>query len=330
MVPPEEVEELNAPTTLPADFGEWDSGDSPAAQPAKPATARVFVSPVEDRVPYSGKRASAAAYAEAEQIFQPPQPEREMHMDVSKGKKKKLLSLIGAGSLAFVIILGFMTYSKMRAVTLAPKPTVVQQQQPVVTNVPQQTATNLPQQKAANLPPPAPEPAPANTVTDRQRAQAEAMNHQLSAPSRIPRDLKMLAGREAPPSSGFAASNVDGIGGSGVTGNVFSGQNGPRVKVAAPTTMSISAGVAGGLLIQKTAPAYPQIAREARVSGTVVIQATISKSGAIEKLRAVSGPTMLRQPAMDAVKTWRYKPYMLDGEPVDVETTVSVNFTLGG
>ena len=320
MVPPEEIEELDAPTTLPADFGEWDSGDSPAAQPAKPATARVSVSPVEDRVPHSGKRASAAAYAEAEQIFQPPQPEREKHMDESKGKKK-LMPLIGAGSLAFVIVLGFMTYSKMRSVTLAPKPMVVQQQ-PVVTNVPRQTATNLP--------PPAPEPAPADTMTDRQRAQAEAMNHQLSAPSQIPRDLKMLAGREAPPSSGFASSNMDGIGGGGATGNVFSGQNGPRVKVAAPTKMSISAGVAGGLLIQKTAPSYPQIAREARVSGTVVIQATISKTGAIENLRAVSGPTMLRQPAMDAVKTWRYKPYMLDGEPVDVETTVSVNFTLGG
>jgi protein TonB len=62
----------------------------------------------------------------------------------------------------------------------------------------------------------------------------------------------------------------------------------------------------------------------------VVIQATISKAGAIENLRAVSGPTMLRQPAIDAVKTWRYKPYVLDGEPVEVETTVSVNFTLGG
>jgi protein TonB len=319
MVPTEEIEELNAPTTLPADFGEWDGGDSPAAQPAKPATARVSVSPVEDRVPHSGKRASAAAYAEAEHIFQPLQPEREKHMDESKGKKK-LVRLIGVGSLAFALILGFMTYSKMRAVTLAPRPTVVQQ--PVVTNVPQQTTTNLP--------PPAPEPAPAETMTDRQRAQAEAMNHQLNAPSRIPNDLKMLAGREAPPSSGFASSGLDGIGGMGSAGNVFSGQNGPRVKVAAPTKMSISAGVAGGLLIQKTAPVYPQIAREARVSGTVVIQATISKTGAIEKLHAVSGPTMLRQPAMDAVKTWHYKPYMLDGEPVDVETTVSVNFTLGG
>jgi protein TonB len=123
---------------------------------------------------------------------------------------------------------------------------------------------------------------------------------------------------------------MDGMGGSGMAGNVFTGQNGPKVKVAAPSKISISAGVAGGLLLQKTAPAYPQIAREARVSGTVVIQATISKTGVIQNLRAVSGPTMLRQAALDAVKNWRYKPYLLDGDPVDVETTVSVTFSLGG
>jgi protein TonB len=156
------------------------------------------------------------------------------------------------------------------------------------------------------------------------------MNRQLSTPSRIPSDLKMLAGKEPPPSSGFASSGLEGVGGSGAAGNVFSGSNGPKVKIAAPSKMSISAGVAGGLLLQKTSPAYPQMAKEARVSGTVVIQATISKTGAIENPHVVSGPTMLRQAALDAVKTWRYKPYLLDGEPVDVETTVSVNFSLGG
>jgi protein TonB len=154
------------------------------------------------------------------------------------------------------------------------------------------------------------------------------MNSQLNAPSRIPTDLKMLAGKEPPPSSGFGAG-MEGLG-SGAGGSVFSERNGPNVKVAAPRVMNISAGVAGGLLIQKTAPVYPQIAKEARVSGTVVIQATISKAGLITNLRVVNGPTMLRQPALDAVRTWRYRPYLLDGEPVEVETTVSVTFTLGG
>ena len=321
MVPPEEVE-IGQPTTLPADFSEWDSGETPVAQPAKPATARVAVSPVEDRVPRPVSRASAAAYAEAEQVFQPPKTKVEKRKDESPGKKKGLMPLFAVGSVVLVLILGSLGYSKFRTVTLAPKPTVVQQ--PVVTNTPPpQTVTNVP-------PPTTTTPATENTMTDRQRAQAELMSQKLSAPSRIPNDLKMLAGREAPPTSGFGASGIDGLGGSGSTGSVFSGQNGPKVKIAAPTKMSISAGVAGGLLIQKTSPVYPQIAREARVSGTVVIQATISKMGTIDNLRVVSGPTMLRQAALDAVKTWRYKPYMLDGEPVDVETTVSVNFTLGG
>jgi protein TonB len=326
MVPPEEIEELNAPTTLPADFGEWDSGEAPATQPAKPATAQVAVLPVVKRVPAPVARTSSATYAEAEQVFQPPKPKAdqyaEIHKDESNGKKKGLMPLIGVGSLAIVLILGFVGYSKMRPGTPAPKPPVVQQ--PAVANTPQQAVTNT---QAST---PAPTPTPANTGEDRQRAQSEMMSHQLNAPSRIPSDLKMLAGKEPPPSSGFAASGMEGLGGSGVAGNVFSGQNAPKVKVAAPSKISISAGVAGGLLMQKTSPVYPQIAREARVSGTVVIQATISKTGVIQNLRAVSGPTMLRQSALDAVKTWRYKPYLLDGDPVDVETTVSVTFSLGG
>jgi len=62
----------------------------------------------------------------------------------------------------------------------------------------------------------------------------------------------------------------------------------------------------------------------------VVLQATISKSGGIENLRVVSGPPMLQQAALDAVRAWRYKPYLLNGDPVEVETTVNVVFNLGG
>jgi protein TonB len=324
MVPPEEIEELNAPTTLPADFGEWDSGEASAAQPAKPPTARVAVPPAVERIPRAAPRAPAA-YVEAEQVFQ-PSPSRgvraggERYRDESPGKRNKLTPLVAVGSLAILLIAGSLVYFRSPRGTAAPKPEVTPQQ--ATANTPLPAATNAP---AATPAPAAPETAEA----DQQRTQSDMMNRQLKAPSRIPNDLKMLAGREAPPATGFAASGMDGLGG-GPAGNVFSGQSGPKVKIAAPTRMSISAGVAGGLLLQKTSPVYPQIAREARVSGTVVIQATISKTGALQNLRAVSGPTMLRQPAVDAVKTWRYKPYLLDGEPVDVETTVSVTFSLGG
>jgi protein TonB len=102
------------------------------------------------------------------------------------------------------------------------------------------------------------------------------------------------------------------------------------VKAAVQKKVSISGGVMVGMLLQKTTPVYPPIAKAARQQGTVVLQATISKTGSIENLRVISGPAMLQQAALDAVKTWRYRPYLLDGEPTEVETTVNVVFSLGG
>jgi TonB family protein len=96
------------------------------------------------------------------------------------------------------------------------------------------------------------------------------------------------------------------------------------------TNVTIPAGVMQSMLLRRTTPIYPPIAKAARVSGTVVLQATISKSGLIENLRVVSGPPLLYQAALDAVSTWQYKPYQLDNEPAEVETTVNVVFTLGG
>jgi protein TonB len=83
-----------------------------------------------------------------------------------------------------------------------------------------------------------------------------------------------------------------------------------------------------GMLIFKVIPTYPMVAQASRTSGTVVLQATISRTGTIENLRVVSGPAMLQKAALDAVKQWRYKPYMLNGQPVEVETAVNVQFTL--
>jgi TonB family protein len=99
---------------------------------------------------------------------------------------------------------------------------------------------------------------------------------------------------------------------------------------AQPQKENISGEVAMGLLFNKTVPVYPPIAKAARVSGTVVLEATISKTGVIEDLHVISGPAMLIQAALDAVRTWQYRPYLVNGEPVEVETTVNVVFTLGG
>ena len=175
-------------------------------------------------------------------------------------------------------------------------------------------------------PPPLPPPPPETKVV---HVESEMMNNQLTAPTRIPHNINMVSEKETAASS-FGVAGMEGMGGSGPGMGSLFGDTGPKVKVAPPKKVNISAGVAVGLLIQKTVPTYPPIAKAARVSGTVVLQATISKQGTIENLHVVSGPAMLQQAAMDAVRTWRYRPYLLNNEPVEVDTTVNVIFTLGG
>ena len=85
-----------------------------------------------------------------------------------------------------------------------------------------------------------------------------------------------------------------------------------------------------GNLIYRVQPQYPALARQARVQGIVVLHATISREGRIENLQVVSGPPLLVKSAIDAVLQWRYRPYYLNNEPVEVETQVTVNFTLSG
>ena len=92
----------------------------------------------------------------------------------------------------------------------------------------------------------------------------------------------------------------------------------------------MSQGVTQGLLIRKIQPAYPPLARQARIQGAVLLQAEISKDGSIQNLRLISGHPMLAPAAIEAVKQWKYKPYFLNGEPVEVETQITVNFTLAG
>lgn len=88
--------------------------------------------------------------------------------------------------------------------------------------------------------------------------------------------------------------------------------------------------IENAMLINRVMPQYPAIARTAHVSGTVELHAIIAKDGTIEELSYVSGPALLVKAAMDAVKQWRYRPTLLNGEPVEVETTIDVVFNLGG
>jgi len=90
----------------------------------------------------------------------------------------------------------------------------------------------------------------------------------------------------------------------------------------------ISRGVSSGLLVTRVPPIYPPLARQARIQGDVILRAFIDPTGDVASLELISGHPMLAQAALDAVKQWKYKPYLLNGNAVDVETQVEVNFTL--
>jgi TonB family protein len=91
----------------------------------------------------------------------------------------------------------------------------------------------------------------------------------------------------------------------------------------------IPSGVLAGMILSKPAPVYPDEAKAAHVQGAVILHAIISKTGTVENLQVISGNGMLVNSARDAVSKWTYKPYLLDGRPVEVETSITVNYTLG-
>jgi protein TonB len=95
-----------------------------------------------------------------------------------------------------------------------------------------------------------------------------------------------------------------------------------------PKRVRVSTGVATGLLVSKVTPVYPDGAKAGHIQGAVILHALISKEGAVGNLQFVSGPPELAPSAIEAVKQWRYKPYLLNGRPVEVETQIQVNFTL--
>lgn len=183
-------------------------------------------------------------------------------------------------------------------------------------------------------PPPPPPPAQAPPMKAVKMV-SQIVNGQLLAPSKIPKTVKMIKEEEAPPpATGVAGGVVGGVPGGqpgGVIGSLISTANRTSAATAPkpseiPKPLIVSQGVSLGMLQSQVEPVYPMIAKRARVQGTVTLRAVISAQGTIESLQVIDGHAMLVTAAMDAVKQWRYKPYMLSGQPVEVETTVFVNF----
>src|ERR1700730_5425382 len=185
-------------------------------------------------------------------------------------------------------------------------------------------------------PPPPPPPPPAAAAVKVVKIQSEFINGQLRTPTKITNKVQMIKEEEAPPDLGAGGvpggvpGGIPGGSTGGVMGGILSSANAAIPKVATPQRVRVSSGVSTGLLIKKVTPNYPQLAKQARIQGSVVLQAEISKEGTIQNLQLISGHPMLAPAAIEAVKQWRYKPYLLNGEPVAVETQVVVNFSLSG
>ena len=187
-------------------------------------------------------------------------------------------------------------------------------------------------------PPPPPPPPPAAAIQRIVKPVARLIQSgKMMAPTVIPKKVEMIKEEELPPDVG-AIGVVGGVpggiaGGSagGVLGGIIggSGSNLPPPPKA-PSRIRVGGNVQAASLLHQVMPAYPPIAKTAHVSGTVVLHAIIAKDGSVQQLEYISGPPLLMKSAMDAVREWRYKPTLLNGEPVEIDTTISVVFTIGG
>jgi protein TonB len=317
-----------------------------AASPAKSAASAVPGLP--NGATANGTRISPEPAAKLNREVYVPLFQSDLSKDVEvkdkqKTAKKKwmIIAPVSAGSILLLLV--FMA----PLVHHGSKPIVKQSVQPPPDTTDAQLATNTPNTSAnepltqeqprattevqsATAAPPSDAQAGMKPPQVPTETQTEMMDHQLTAPTRIPQGVDTRNVEDSPPPASFGTAGAeDGLGGNSANVSAFNGHAHPVAKVVPSSPVKVSSGVAAGMLIQMTQPIYPAIAKAARVSGTVEMSATISKNGTIKDVHVMSGPAMLQQAAVDAVRNWRYKPYMLNNQPIEIETTIKLVFSLG-
>jgi periplasmic protein TonB len=192
----------------------------------------------------------------------------------------------------------------------------------------------LPTPISWGTPPPAAPPIRHQHVMVIQSNLAENV---LIAPKDVTKDVEMLEGDSAPPQVSYNGVGVDGGLGAGSRDGVLNSLGDASTRGVLPPPPPVSSvrqfrtsSMLQGSLIHSVQPIYPPLARTARIQGSVVLSAIIGKDGMIKNLRAVSGHPMLVSAAVNAVSQWRYRPYILNNEAIEVETLITVNFTLSG
>lgn len=157
----------------------------------------------------------------------------------------------------------------------------------------------------------------------------------LIQPGRVPMEVRTGPDNVASQPPGGGSDGITGIGfpgaQDGIPLTIITGTR-PVLPAAPPTITHAfrTSNILEGSLIRRVQPVYPPLARSARIQGPVVLDAVISRAGTIENLQVLTGHPMLIRAAIDAVSQWRYRPYILNGEAIEVETRITVNFILSG
>jgi protein TonB len=186
---------------------------------------------------------------------------------------------------------------------------------------------------SAPPPPPPPPPPPVAQQIVKVKPQVHLMDAgKLVAPKAIPKDIKIIKEEAEPDMMGAQGGVPGGVPGGqmgGVIGGVIGSVGGaPPPPKPAQSRIRQGGAVTAASLINRVQPNYPPLARQTRISGTVRLHAIISKDGTVQQLEVLSGHPLLVQAALDAVRQWRYRPTTLNGEPVEVDTTIDVIFSL--
>ena len=183
-------------------------------------------------------------------------------------------------------------------------------------------------------PPPGPPPVGVRHANSNP-AQSNLFHGIVVSPAGIPTGITHVVDDSTPQDAAPCSICVPGGTGTFSSANNVFNSLGNAASIAPPPPKPVAppprnSHMMEGNLIYKVQPVYPPLARQARIQGSVFLRAIISRSGTIEDLSVISGHPMLVGAAIDAVRHWRYRPYILNDEPVEVETRVTVNFSLSG
>ncbi len=312
-------------------------GAAAAPAPAKEAPAAAKTKTTESELFETASKKAQSAEVVGAPTFsalgeQPPE---------GSGTGKKILAIAAIAVVAFG--LGYFAWTKFGSNSAATQSqNTVQSAQPPSTAAPAPSlVVNQPaaaaQPNAASAAPQGSKPSPgASTapVTKISVGSEEAKSDVITrtfepAPIRV--KTQSSASKVQKQSDENTAPVLDPLGvGNGKDNNLASLVSGPARLPAAPvaSTLRISQGVSQGLLIRKVQPVYPQNAKSMRLEGPVDMEAVIDREGKITNLKVLKGQPVLARAAVDAVRQWRYKPYYLDGEPVEIQTQITVVFKM--